>query len=39
MLNGSKIEGSEKFYVSANPENFKQASEMFYKVKELRELV
>lgn len=39
MLNDSKIAGSEKFYVSANPENFKQASEMFYKINELPELV
>lgn len=30
--------GSEKFYVSANPENFKQASLMFYQVHELPEL-
>lgn len=39
MLNDSKTAGSEKFYVSANPENFKQASEMFYKINELPELV
>lgn len=31
--------GSEHFFVSANPENFKQASEMFYPIKELPELV
>lgn len=35
----SNTKGSEKFYVSANPENFKQASEMFYKINELPELV
>lgn len=34
-----KTQGNEKFYVSANPENFKQSSEMFYKIKELPELV
>ena len=28
----------EKFYVSSNPENFKTASELFYKLKELPEL-
>ena len=28
----------EKFYVSSNPENFKMASELFYKVKDLPEL-
>ncbi len=31
--------GSEKFFVSANPENFKQAASMFYPIKELPELV
>lgn len=35
MLNDSKEGGSEQFFVSANPENFKEASSMFYKVKEL----
>jgi glutamate racemase len=29
----------EKFYVSADPENFKTASELFYKLKELPEIV
>lgn len=29
----------EKFYVSAEPENFKTASELFYQLKELPELV
>lgn len=38
MLNDSKVEGTEKFYVSANPENFKQASAMFYQIKELPNL-
>lgn len=33
-----KSKGSEKFYVSSNPENFKQASAMFYQVNELPEL-
>lgn len=32
-------EGSEKFFVSANPEKFKEASSMFYSIKELPELV
>lgn len=35
----SRLKGSEKFYVSANPESFKQASKMFYKISELPELV
>lgn len=38
LLNES-TEGSEKFFVSANPENFKEASSMFYPVKELPQLV
>lgn len=29
----------EKFYVSSNPQNFKTASEMFYKLNELPEIV
>ncbi len=29
----------EKFYVSSNPENFKTASEIFYKINELPEVV
>ena len=29
----------EKFYVSSNPENFKIASELFYKLDKLPELV
>lgn len=31
--------GSEKFFVSANPENFKAAASMFYPIKDLPELV
>ena len=31
--------GSEQFFVSANPENFKQAASMFYPIKELPTLV
>ena len=29
----------EKFYVSSNPENFKAASDLFYKLNELPEIV
>lgn len=32
LLNPKQTTGSEEFYVSANPEQFKTASEMFYKV-------
>jgi len=32
LLNPQNTVGSEEFYVSANPENFQKASEMFYKV-------
>lgn len=31
--------GYEKFYVSADPENFKTASQLFYQLKELPELI
>ena len=37
LLN-SNLLGSEKFYVSANPEKFKMASSMFYPINELPEL-
>lgn len=39
LLNDTKTGGYEKMYVSANPEQFKIAAEMFYKVQELPELV
>lgn len=32
-------EGSEKFFVSANPKQFKEAAQMFYPLKELPQLV
>lgn len=32
-------EGSEEFYVSANPESFKEAAKMFYPLNELPQLV
>lgn len=32
-------DGSEKFFVSANPENFKAASSMFYSIKDLPEVI
>lgn len=32
-------EGSEQFFVSANPEQFKKAAEMFYKLRDLPKLV
>lgn len=38
LLNKSGLNGSEKFYVSANPEKFKMAASMFYKISELPEL-
>ncbi len=40
LLNSQETKGSEKFYVSANPEEFKLASKMFYEVSdaELKEL-
>lgn len=38
LLNKS-TEGSEKFFVSVNPEKFKEASSIFYSIKELPELV
>lgn len=38
LLNNS-AEGSEKFLVSANPENFKEAAALFYDLKELPEIV
>ena len=41
LLNDRVGKGSEEFYVSANPDKFKIASEMFYKVNEvkLKELI
>ena len=39
LLNENIGGGCEKFFVSANPENFKQAASMFYPIKELPELV
>ena len=39
LKSDSTEKGYEKMYVSANPEQFKTASEMFYKLKELPELV
>lgn len=39
MLNTSSIKGFEEFFVSANPEQFQKASEMFYKVKELPKII
>lgn len=39
LFNLSETEGYEKMYVSANPEQFKTAAEMFYKVSDLPVLV
>lgn len=39
LLNNNTQNGYEKMYVSANPNQFKIASKMFYDVKELPELV
>lgn len=38
LLNDT-TQGSEKFFVSANPEKFKEAAALFYSLKELPELV
>lgn len=38
LLNTQLEIGSEEFYVSANPEQFKVASKMFYDVKEVKEI-
>ena len=38
LLNQNTTKGTEKFYVSANPEKFKMASSMFYELNELPEL-
>lgn len=39
MLNEKTTEGSEEFYVSANPENFKKAGSIFYPIKENPHLI
>lgn len=39
LLNDSTESGNEIFYVSANPENFRQAASMFYPIKELPTVV
>lgn len=39
MLNKNSEPGEEKFYVSANPEKFKEAATMFYQLKEQPKLV
>ncbi|MCR5265324.1 MAG: glutamate racemase [Cyanobacteria bacterium RUI128] len=36
LLNPQASKGSEEFFVSANPENFKSASGMFYKVENVK---
>ena len=38
LLSSKTTLGSEKFYVSSSPENFKQAGSLFYDIKELPEL-
>ena len=38
MLNSSG-QGDEKFFVSAKPEQFKSAAEMFYSLKKLPDVV
>ena len=35
LLNPQTTQGTEKFYVSANPEEFKKASKMFYQVNQV----
>ncbi len=39
LLNGNDSVGYEKFFVSANPEKFKDAAKLFYDIKELPHLV
>lgn len=39
LLCENKNNGSEKFYVSANPEKFQKSASMFYEIKELPQLV
>ena len=39
LLNNSKSIGYEEFYVSANPEQFKVAAEMFYKINKYPDLI
>ena len=39
LLNPQSAEGFEKFYVSASPENFKNAGSMFYEIKTEPELI
>ena len=39
LQNNSKDKSYEKIFVSANPEQFKVAAEMFYKLKEIPKLV
>ncbi len=39
LLNTTKSPVSEKFYVSANPEKFKNSASIFYEIKELPQLV
>ncbi len=39
LLNDSIAEQLEEFYVSSNPSNFKNASKMFYEVKQMPELL
>ncbi len=38
LLNGG-IQGSERFFVTSNPENFRNASKLFCELKELPELI
>ena len=38
-LINNNINGSEKFYVSSNPENFKTASKLFCELNDLPELI
>jgi glutamate racemase len=39
LLNDGVCKSFEKFYVSSNPQNFKNSSKMFYEIKELPELL
>jgi glutamate racemase len=39
LLNESKTQAIEEFYVSSNPSNFKTSSKMFYEVKDLPKLL
>ena len=38
LLSNRDFEGSEEFYVSANPEKFQKSASLFYEIKDLPKL-